>query len=113
MDATVLRCLVAAAAIGAVVPAAADPAASCHLPGEGRDLLTDRAGLLAQYERLPQSCLQAIFAECTAESSRTMLDFGTAAVCSLGYEALLSQGFGGNFRALMAWWREQRDAPLQ
>lgn len=113
MDARALRCLLAAAAILATLPAAAaEPAGQCSIPGEGTDPLADRAGILAQYERLPQPCLQAIFTACTAASSRTLLDFGSAAVCSFGYEALLRQGFGGNFRALLAWWQGQRDASL-
>jgi hypothetical protein len=112
MHARDLRCLLAAAMVAAAAPAAADPADSCTLPGAGADPLADRAGLLAQYEQLPQACLQEIVTACTAAASETLLDFGTAAACSFGYEALLKQRFGGNFRALMAWWREERGQAL-
>ena len=114
MDAQALRGLLVAAAILAGGPAGAEPSpSSCQLPSAGGDPLADRAGLLAQYERLPPSCLRALFSACSQASSRTLLDFGRAAACSLGYEALLSQSFGGSFPALMAWWRSQRGQPLQ
>jgi hypothetical protein len=29
--------------------------------------------------------------------------------CSLGHEALLRRVFGGDFNALLAWWRSQRE----
>jgi hypothetical protein len=115
MRATALCGLLAATAVAIALPAdAAEPEArSCELPAAGADPLTDRAGILAQYERLPRACLDEIFATCTAAASRSLLDPGSAAVCSFGYEALLRQGFGGNFRALLAWWRSQRNESLQ
>ena len=109
MDAKALRCLLAATAITVAGPAArADAAAeTCEIPGDGVDPLTNRASLLAQYERLPHACLQQIFTACSTAANQSLLDFGSAAVCSLGYEAWLKQGFGGNFRALITWWRTQ------
>jgi hypothetical protein len=113
MDAQALRGLFVAAAILAGLPAGAEPPpASCQLPSPSVDPLTDRAGLLAQYERLPPACLRALFAACSQASSHALLDFGSAAACSFGYEALLSQGFGGSFPALMAWWRSERGRSL-
>ena len=110
-----LHCLVFACALLAATSARADPLSdgSCVLPGDGRDPLADRAGLLAEYERLPPTCLQDLVLACTAVTNRAMLDFGSAAVCSLGYEALLSRRFGGNFQALLAWWNSERAATLQ
>jgi hypothetical protein len=115
MHARTLRCLLAAAMVAGTLPAAAadSQADHCTLPGEGADPLADRAGILAQYEQLPPTCLQAIVNVCTAAASESLLDFGTAAACSFGYEALLKQRFGGNFRALMAWWRGQRGEAVQ
>lgn len=110
MDARALRRLLAAAALAAAAPAGAQPPSSpCELPGPEREPLAHRADLLAEYEQLPRSCLQAIFTTCASASSRTLLDFGSAAVCSFGYEALLKQHFHGNFRALLAWWRTLQD----
>lgn len=114
MQANALRCLVAAALVLATPPAAAEAADSeCHLPASDLDPLANRAGILAAYEDLPQSCLREIFTACSSASSRTLLDFGSAAICSFGYEALLKQGFGGNFRALLMWWTSQRAQDLE
>ena len=114
MDARALRCLAAAAVVMASLPALAEsPAPACELPASESDPLADRAGILAQYERLPQACLREIFSACSTAASTSLLDFSSAAVCSFGYEALLKQGFGGNFRALMAWWQAQRGQALQ
>jgi len=72
--------------------------------------LADRSDALARYEQLPQYCLKAMFMQCAAQANEQVLDFGSAAACSIGYEALLKRGFSGDFQALMAWWRTQRDA---
>ena len=115
MHAVALRCLAAAATALIVGGAtASEPLqAACELPASDLDPLADRAGILAQYELLPRACLQTIFQACTEESSRTLLDFGSAATCSFGYEALLKKGFGGSFGALLAWWRSQRQGAGQ
>ena len=111
MRSRILRRLLATALFTAALGAAAEaPTPSCELPASETDPLADRAGLLQRYERLPQACLRAIFTACSEASRSSLLDFGTAATCSLGYEALLRQGFGGNFQALMTWWRGHRDA---
>ncbi len=112
MDARALPFLVAAAMLAAS-PAANAATGACELPAQEADVLAERDTLLQRYERLPQHCLQAIFRECTAASAQSLLDFGSAAVCSLGYEALLKNGFNGNFHALIAWWRSERPQPAQ
>jgi hypothetical protein len=114
MHARVLRCLLAAALLASALPSRAEaPNDGCELPSASADPLSDRAGILAQYEQLPHSCLRQIFAACSQASARGFLDFGSAAVCSFGYEALLRQQFGGSFRALMVWWQAQRSETLQ
>lgn len=113
MDAPALRGVLLALALLAVSPVHADTPASCELPAGEADPLADREGMLAAYERMPTPCLRALFNACSAASSRNFLDFGSAAVCSFGYEALLKQGFGGNFRELLAWWQSQREPVTQ
>src|SRR3954462_7545656 len=115
MPAHALRALLAAAALFAALPSWAQegPRSACAMPAAAADPLSDRAGMLAEYQRLPQHCLQALVTTCSEAANRTFLDFGSAAVCSLGYEALLTQGFGGDFRALMAWRSSQRSQALQ
>ena len=115
MDAMTLRrallaAVIAAGALAQPLAHAESEAQACELPGADVDPLADRAGLLARYQRVPQACLQALFAECNSASSQALLDFGSAATCSLAYEALLSQRLHGNFRALLAWWRTQQPA---
>lgn len=110
MPAKALRAMLLAAIVfPAALPAAAeqDPP-QCRLPVQEGHPLADRQGTLAQFERLPQPCLKELFRQCTDAAGDTLLDLGSAAACSIGYEALLRQGFGGNFQALMAWWRSER-----
>jgi hypothetical protein len=119
MHARALHCLIAAAALFTFLPAGAETAdaqtvdGGCALPAADKDPLADRAGILGEYERLPQQCLQQIVRACSAASTRALLDFGSAAICSFGYEALLRQQFGGNFPALLAWWRSQPTEDVQ
>jgi hypothetical protein len=111
MDARALLRAVVAASVLSTLPAWAEaPTTACELPATEVDPLLERQRLLAEYERLPQPCLREIFAACSIAANEGLLDFGSAAVCSLGYEALLKQGFNGNFRALMVWWQRQRQA---
>ena len=115
MRARALSCrLAAASALAAAFPGTAEVApgttevapAQCELPAGAP--LANRVELLAQYERLPPSCLRSLFAQCSAAAGQGLLDFDSAATCSFGYEALLKQGFGGNFHALLAWWEGER-----
>jgi hypothetical protein len=109
MPAKALPALLAAACLFAAVPTFARAGdATCTIATEEADPLADRQDLLAEYERLPAGCLQATFRQCTEASERTLLDLGSAAMCSIGYEALLRKHFGGDFHALMAWWRDDR-----
>ena len=83
---------------------------SCDRPAENQpDAVTERQELLEQYEALPQHCLKAIVIVCSQAAGTGLLDLGHAAACSIGYEALLKRGFGGDFKAMLAWWRTQRD----
>lgn len=74
--------------------------------------LASREETLSRYEALPASCLKTIFLACSHAANAQLLDLGSATACSIGYEALLRQGFAGDFHALMAWWRVQRHDPL-
>jgi hypothetical protein len=110
MDARALLCMVAAATmVSSRALQAESPPAVCELPAIQADLLLERERLLAEFGRLPQSCLRELFAACSSAANDALLDFRDAAICSLAYEALLQQGFGGDFQALMAWWRRQRE----
>lgn len=115
MHPRLLRLLAAATTALVVGGAAASETApaACELPATQTHPLADRTGMLAAYERLPRACLDAIFATCTQAADRGLLDPGSAATCSFGYEALLKKGFGGDFGRLMAWWRGERATRVQ
>lgn len=103
------RWLALLATAGAMGSAAAEVSSSaCHVPPSEVHPLADRDAALSRYEQLPQYCLEAMFMRCSTEAGLQLLDFGSAATCSIGYEALLRRGFAGDFHALMAWWRAQR-----
>lgn len=74
--------------------------------------LAGREEAISHYEALPASCLKTLFLACSRAANAQLLDLGSAAACSIGYEALLRRGFAGDFHALMAWWRVQRHDPL-
>jgi hypothetical protein len=54
--------------------------------------------------------LRAAYLQCNRLAETTLLDFGTAAACSLVYEELKARVFGGDFQRLLAWSREQQPA---
>ena len=100
--------------VAAVVFAAAGAEANdCTVPQQEHPL-ADRQGTIARLENMPQQCLREMFRQCTDAARASLLDLGSAAACSMGYEALLRKHFGGNFQALMAWWQsEQRTASMR
>lgn len=111
MHSTVSRCLLVAALVILAASARAETqAAACDGSDPQSIPLTDRAAAIAQFERMPQSCLRAIVRQCTAAAGEAMLDAATANACSFGYEALLKKGFGGDFQAMLAWWRGEQVA---
>ncbi len=58
------------------------------------------------------AALERNFWLCERASQRTLLDSGTAAHCSIVYETLKARRFGGDFKALLAWWQANKDAQL-
>lgn len=74
--------------------------------------VAEHARVQAEFARLSGTCLKELYLRCSREASQGLLDFGAAALCSSGHEALLKGEFGGDFNALLAWWRVHRDDPL-
>ena len=56
-----------------------------------------------------EQCLKQLMVACNESANRMLLDTGSAFTCSIGYEALLRGSFRGDFQAMLAWWRQQRD----
>jgi hypothetical protein len=117
MNHRLLRCVLACAAATSGFPAAAQadsdntlPSPDCRAPAYDGPPLLHRQDRIAQYEGLGEHCLKRLAIECNAAASRQLLDAGSAFACSMGYEALLRRGFGGDFQAMLAWWRTRPEA---
>ena len=112
MNHRLLRCAVACAAAINGLPASAQTESgnACRAPAYDGPPLMHRQDRIARYEGLGEQCLKRLVVECNAAASRQLLDAGSAFGCSLGYEALLRKGFGGDFQALLTWWRTRPDA---
>lgn len=107
-----VRAAIACVAIAAAWPTVAQAqAADCRVPALPAHPLAARSASISWFEQMPESCLKVMFMECAAATREHILDLGSATFCSVGYEALLKRGFGGDFHALMGWWRSQREAP--
>jgi len=109
MNARTARRAVVCSALVAAWPAhAQDQSLDCRAAPPHVYPLLDREAALSSFEEMPQGCLKVLFAGCAEAAGKRLLDLGSASICSIGYEALLKQGFGGDFQALMGWWRGQR-----
>ncbi len=67
-------------------------------------LWSDREASIRQQEQMPDACLKSLVRQCDADAEAGFLDAGSAAICSVRYEALLRHGFRGDFPALLRWW---------
>ncbi len=66
---------------------------------------SDREDSLRTQQQLPETCLKRLVRQCDADADAGFLDGGSAATCSLRYEALLRRGFHGDFSAFLRWWQ--------
>ena len=96
------------AAAGLVAQAEGPDAERCRAPAHDGPPLADRQERIAQYEDLGEQCLKRLLLACDDAANRNLLDSGAAFACSIGYEALLRRGFGGDFQAMLGWWRSWR-----
>jgi hypothetical protein len=74
-------------------------------------LLGAREQILAQLERMPEGRLKALFLRCSREAEQRQFGLDEGAMCSMASDAIKRRSFGGNFDALLAWWRVHRDDP--
>lgn len=70
-----------------------------------------RDQVVARIERLSELQLKAVVLRCSRESSERLMGFGEAVPCIVAWDALKARSFGGDFNALLAWWRTHRDDP--
>lgn len=69
---------------------------------------SDHDLLRARMDHLGEPELKALYLNCCDESERRLLGFEEAARCSIAAEVLKRRSFGGDFGAMLAWWRLQR-----
>ena len=75
--------------------------------------LAERERLLARFGQEPLVVLERTYLRCARVSAQRLMALDEAAVCSTASEALLKRRFGGDFAALLAWWRLRRDDPSE
>lgn len=66
---------------------------------------SEREAGVQAHEQLSDTCLKRLVRQCDAEAEAGFLDGSSAATCSLRYEALLRQGFRGDFNSFLRWWQ--------
>jgi hypothetical protein len=66
------------------------------------------AAAAAQEPRI--EALERAFWRCDHAATQALLGAGAAMECSVATEALKTRKFGGDFAAMLAWWRERKDA---
>lgn len=58
------------------------------------------------------AALERKFWLCEHAATQSLLDLGTATQCSVVTETLKAQRFGGDFKAMLAWWQANKEARL-
>lgn len=109
---TILAAVLASSYASAQPGPAQAGATRCRAATSHIQPVAEHARVQAEFARLSGTCLKELYLRCSRESSQGLLDFRQAALCSSGHEALLKGEFGGDFNALLAWWRGHRDDPL-
>ncbi|MEY2619181.1 MAG: hypothetical protein RL522_2183 [Pseudomonadota bacterium] len=68
---------------------------------------SDREASLSAQTHLSDACLKQLVRQCDVEADAGFLDGASAAACSLRYEALLREGFRGDFNSFLRWWQSE------
>jgi len=74
-------------------------------------VLSPQQQFLARFERLSDAQLKEYFLRCSRDATERLLALDEGALCSAAQDALKNRSFGGDFGALLAWWRVHRDDP--
>jgi hypothetical protein len=83
------------------------PAHNVRANSSPLDLLQQRLVALSESE------LKQVYVQCSHQALQRRLDGGEASFCSTAYDVLLKTHFSGDFAALLAWSRQQRDQPIE
>ncbi len=95
----IVRKPVMCALLGTALSAAAQPSLSAW---------TDRDLIRVRLERLAEPDLKIVYLRCNEAAEWGLLTLEDAARCSLAQEVLKQRVFGGDFEALLNWWRLHR-----
>ncbi len=79
----------------------------CIQAQQSAQLLDHERQIVAALQRLPEPELKAYYLRCSQAAIQRSLDASESALCSIGYELLLNDTFGGDFFALLAWSKSQ------
>lgn len=107
-----IRFFFVAVAVALTGCAASPGVSSCLATVSDTQVIGDRTRTPARFEQLPEGCLKALVLRCSHDAGQRFLGHDDAAMCSIGYEALLRREFGGNFDALLTWWQAHRGDPI-
>lgn len=80
------------------------PGIQAREPGPALDY---ESRFVAALRELPERDLKAFYLRCSRTAMQGSIGSNDIALCSIGYEILLKRAFGGDFFALLAWWRSQ------
>ena len=86
-------------------------ASQCSVPPVA-NFFASRESTIVSMQEMPEGCLKSMMLRCGDAANRGLLDPTNAAMCSMGYEALLRKSFGGSFPAMMAWRRVEHEAHI-
>jgi hypothetical protein len=75
----------------------------------GPTALGDRARLQTSFEQTSEEDLKSVYLRCDRDSRQQLMGFDEALRCVVAGDVLRARSFGGDFNALMAWWRLHRD----
>ena len=88
-------------ALGLLFPAAAPAQTAAVAPPQSHEV--------AYLEKLPDTTLKTMYLSCARVSSQRLLSLDEAIRCSTAADVLKRRSFGGDFDAMLAWWRRHRD----
>jgi len=74
---------------------------------------SDRERLFAHFQVVDASRLKATYLRCARDSSQRLFGFDEATHCVIAGEVLKARLFGGDFNALLGWWRLHRDDRIE
>jgi hypothetical protein len=86
--------------------------ASASASSSGHPVVIGHRPIRSGFDDMPDASLKAFFIGCSREAARSMLSLDEGAMCAVAQDVLKARSFGGNFDALLAWWRAHRDDPV-